>query len=67
VKTAGSNPAGVTNHNSTATGMWCRGLTCDPVKVETAGSNPVIPATDTAECNALGGRVLSHNSCHFVV
>ncbi len=27
-------------------GMWCRGLTCDPVKVETAGSNPVIPATE---------------------
>ena len=25
-------------------GMWCRGLTCNPVKVETAGSNPVIPA-----------------------
>ena len=27
-------------------GMWCRGLTCDPVKVETAGSNPDIPATE---------------------
>ena len=26
-------------------GAWCSGLTCGPVKAETAGSNPVAPAT----------------------
>ncbi len=36
-------------------GMWCRGLTCDPVKVETAGSNPVIPAT-TIRCHSSSTR-----------
>jgi hypothetical protein len=25
-------------------GAWCSGLTCGPVKAETAGSNPVAPA-----------------------
>ena len=26
------------------TGSWCSGLTCQPVTLETAGSNPVEPA-----------------------
>ncbi len=55
----GSNPTGVTKifRNKSTWGCGVVGLTCDPVKVETAGSNPVIPATDTAKCNALGDCV----------
>jgi hypothetical protein len=31
---------------STSLGAWCSGLTCGPVKAETAGSNPVAPAKE---------------------
>jgi hypothetical protein len=30
-------------------GAWCSGLTCGPVKAETAGSNPVAPARKSAD------------------
>jgi hypothetical protein len=33
---------------------WCSGLTCSPVKAETAGSNPV--ASAQYEVSALGGE-----------
>ena len=45
-------------------GMWCRGLTCDPVKVETAGSNPVIPATEPPMSYIGGFRICMHTIIH---
>ncbi len=38
-KVAGSSPAPATKLE-----LWCRGLTCQPVTLETAGSNPVSSA-----------------------
>ena len=66
----GSNPTGVTKifRNKSTWGCGVVGLTCDPVKVETAGSNPVIPATNTtAKCNALGGRVFVNYFFHLPI
>ena len=38
----------VRERESTHSGAWCSGLTCGPVKAETAGSNPVAPAVTTS-------------------
>ena len=36
-----------TRDSPLSSGSWCSGLTCQPVTLEIAGSNPVGPATPT--------------------
>jgi hypothetical protein len=41
------------------TGSWCSGLTCQPVTLETAGSNPVEPAIALLPAPSPPGRGFS--------